>query len=591
MCGFIYAVGKDDSPIPQVELQEVARNFVAPRGPTRRIEFSSKREYICQSILSVQSDPNLPSDVGQLGSSHFFLYNGEIFSTLDCQISDLDDTRYIDDLSKAGCLRAKLKKIDGMFAIAEIISNEDSASIEYGPFRDIWLHRDLAGEKHLYYWFNDKLFVVSSSPGAIAKLLQSLGLLRLDENELLEYIIRRHYISHEKTHFKGMFQVKPGHSLHFSTKKWGIISNESFDDIIDLFDNESYNKLSKRSEAEYINLLDKTLFNARRNYNETNRTGSSALVISGGIDSSLFSYYLQNTSQADNHLESFVCLFKDKDKSALNAKSLSQTLLLENHYDVHIDEDLYTNSLKRCIEIIAAPVHTHSLPSSRILGDFVAAKGHKVMYGGEGADELFLGYTTYIDILKKHADKNISSNYTKRTFDSPTHNYASAFQDNMIEDLYSFREKFIHFGMNKRDAAVKANSLLDYKYQLPMVGLIASDTVIADCGVEYRTPFTRKNILGFAINTPVSKLLGEGSSLCTKMPLTKLFKSKYSKSSIDPKIGFSGFPNESSKLLNSPSNWKVFDVFPFLRNWYGKNQAHDWKIINIEWFLRVWDVL
>ena len=199
MCGFLYAIGRN-SPIPQNELQEIARQFIAPRGPTRRIEFSSQNEYICQSILSIQSDPCVPSNTGQLGSDQFILYNGEIFSQDGCQ-DQVDDTQLLNDLSKSKELKDYLPSFDGMFAIAEVFTNADMPNSRHGLYRDIWLHRDLSGEKHLYYWFNEKLFLASSSPGAIGKLLQSLGLLKIDESELIQYILRRHYISFEKTCF------------------------------------------------------------------------------------------------------------------------------------------------------------------------------------------------------------------------------------------------------------------------------------------------------------------------------------------------------------------------------------------------------
>ena len=116
MCGFLYAIGRN-SPIPQNELQEIARQFIAPRGPTRRIEFSSQNEYICQSILSIQSDPCVPSNTGQLGSDQFILYNGEIFSQDGCQ-DQVDDTQLLNDLSKSKDLKDYIPSFDGMFAIA-----------------------------------------------------------------------------------------------------------------------------------------------------------------------------------------------------------------------------------------------------------------------------------------------------------------------------------------------------------------------------------------------------------------------------------------------------------------------------------------
>ena len=84
-------------------------------------ESNFSREYICQSILSIQSDPCVPSNTGQLGSDQFILYNGEIFSQDGCQ-DQVDDTQLLNDLSKSKELKDYLPSFDGMFAIAEVFT-------------------------------------------------------------------------------------------------------------------------------------------------------------------------------------------------------------------------------------------------------------------------------------------------------------------------------------------------------------------------------------------------------------------------------------------------------------------------------------
>ena len=106
------------------------------------------------------------------------------------------------------------------------------------------------------------------------------------------------------------------------------------------------------------------------------------------------------------------------------------------------------------------------------------------MYGGEGADELFLGYKTYLDIYANPEREKLSSDYSKVTTTIDSISIESEMQNRLTEDLILYSNRFEDLGMNRSEATVKANGLLDYKYQLPMVGLTASDTVIADCGVN-----------------------------------------------------------------------------------------------------------
>ena len=144
--------------------------------------------------------------------------------------------------------------------------------------------------------------------------------------------------------------------------------------------------------------------------------------------------------------------------------------------------------------------------------------------------------------------------------------------------------------MTPKESEIKSNALIDFMVQLPMVGLSASDAVISECGIEYRTPFTRKKLVEFAINSPVNKLIRHaGNDVLSKYPLRELFK-KHIDQRILPKMGFSGFPNESMDYLGLLTDWRVFELLPLVKKLWGRDRATNWKIINIEWFLRVWDV-
>ena len=169
-----------------------------------------------------------------------------------------------------------------------------------------------------------------------------------------------------------MKQVSPGHSIHFCSHEWKIQINEPFSSLDRLLDRSQYEYLKKCTDKQYIDTLNEEFRNIARNYHRTNRTESSACIISGGIDSSLFSSYLQETAAEGHRTESFVGIFKDKDLSALEAKDLSNKIGIETHYDVFVDEEIYSESLKRCIEIVAAPVHTSILED---FGRFCGSEG------------------------------------------------------------------------------------------------------------------------------------------------------------------------------------------------------------------------
>ena len=160
-----------------------------------------------------------------------------------------------------------------------------------------------------------------------------------------------------------------------------------------------------------------------------------------------------------------------------------------------------------------------------------------------------------------------------------------------ISTLCDAYEKFISFGMTSHHAYIKACGYVDYVYQLPMVGFSSTDTLMADQGLEGRTPFARKEVIRLALNSPVKHLLSSTSLKVyqTKAPLSKIFTDIYKRPPL-PKSGFAGYPNETIKYLDDPKDWRVFDYFPESSTYLGTNRDLDWKLINTEWFLRTWNL-
>jgi hypothetical protein len=98
------------------------------------------------------------------------------------------------------------------------------------------------------------------------------------------------------------------------------------------------------------------------------------------------------------------------------------------------------------------------------------------------------------------------------------------------------------------------------------------DLIGSDHGIECRTPFTRKDIVTFAINSPV-KLLSD------KQPLKKLFSQSFGIYPY-PKQGFSGHPNELIRYLPK-GPYTSYNIFGH----HTLDREILWKYINTEFFL------
>ena len=174
---------------------------------------------------------------------------------------------------------------------------------------------------------------------------------------------------------------------------------------------------------------------------------------------------------------------------------------------------------------------------------------------GRGAIFIFR-ISTYADLLLNEKYLRVLSNYSKiiDIFDDYSTPYT-----HFVDQLYSqVFDRFMSLETPK-EAEIKSNAMADFMVQLPMVGLSASDAVISECGIEYRTPLQEK-LVEFAINSPVNKLIRHaGNDVLSKYPLRELFKNN--RSTYFAKDGFFRLPNERW-ISRLPTDWRVFELLP-----------------------------
>ena len=138
----------------------------------------------------------------------------------------------------------------------------------------------------------------------------------------------------------------------------------------------------------------------------------------------------------------------------------------------------------------------------------------KVLFTGEGADELFGGYRDYLNNgVTKY------SSYNRRDIFTEMPEY---FEPIIEDDVF----------------------LTDTLNMIP-VGSFAADSGISLNGKEGRNPYLRYDIVKFALNLPKKYKIRNG---VTKYILKELFKQKYKEDLIYKKQGFSGYPEDCYNL-------------------------------------------
>ena len=345
MCGFVIGnIFKDD------EQFKTALNLINHRGIDSQQWIVNSNTYIGHNRLSIQGlneESNQPMTI----DSFTLVYNGELWKSMDKYKSQFDlktgsDTELLLKLyisEEEGCI----KNLDGMFGFA--ILNEDDKSIVFA--------RDFMGRIPLYYYMIDKKIVIASE---LKSITHSLGI-NASEVETVE----------------------PGcyYNFNYETGHLQKIQFYNFPDV---------NVIDDMTE-DVITSNIKTLLSSAVD-NELVSDVPVCTILSGGVDSTIITYLL---SKRVSNLQAFVVSMGDtqtKDDlyyARMAAKEIGIPL-----HEVIIDEEFVIENLSQAVYAVEDYKWTQVSPAvaQLALAKKIHDEGFKVVFGGEGSDELFASY-------------------------------------------------------------------------------------------------------------------------------------------------------------------------------------------------------
>jgi len=257
--------------------------------------------------------------------------------------------------------------------------------------------RDRLGIKPLYYCFeNDNLHIASE-----IKSILALGVPAIWNEETVYYSNHGIY-QQERTCFKGIYSIKPGHFVLYnlnknelkSIKYWDL--NYSKPERLDHYisDKEYFDEFRKKiTEAVQIRL---------------NSDVSYACYLSGGIDSTAV---LALAASINAHpIDAFTIAFPNRPIDELDLAQRTAKYLGANHYVVNATEKEMVDILPESIwhgESLVCNTHGASL---FLLSKLVHQTGHKVVLTGGGADETLFGYEFFREDVIRHNLLNAPQN-------------------------------------------------------------------------------------------------------------------------------------------------------------------------------------
>jgi len=310
--------------------------------------------------------------------SYTIIFNGEIYNHRDirkkynlaCKTNS-DTETILQVYAKLGpeCLH----DFDGMFALAIYDKHK----------QELFLARDRAGKKPLYYFTDGNKFVFASELNALHNQLP----LEINEDHIKQYV-RMGYFYKSSTPYKNVFELPAGCYAYIPLEQPEVKLTKWWD-IHPFYLERSPDDLETASAK-----VDVMLHAAVKNRVESSdlEVGS---FLSGGIDSGLVSAIAKNYNSS---LKTFTVSFDGEYDEAPLARLVADRYQT-SHQEIKISFDNLLNDVETILSNYGEPF----FDSSAIPGYYVSREAKKyltVILNGDGGDELFGGYRRYVPFAR-----------------------------------------------------------------------------------------------------------------------------------------------------------------------------------------------
>ena len=374
MCGIAGYWGKGDE-----QVLDSMIDAISYRGPDDKGLFVKGNMGLAQrrlSIIDLTSAGHQP--MSNEDKTVQIIFNGEIYNYKELKTSLKQKHTFKSSTDTEVILRLYeeygeevFSKIQGMFAIALFDSKNNK----------LFLARDRMGKKPLYWYKNDNVFLFGSELKALMKhpsFEKEIDLVSLNKYLTYEYVPTPHSI------FKNTYKLEPGTYLTWDGKETlkKVFWEPKFLPKSDSFE-QSLESLDKALEQSVEDRLVSDV--------------PIGVFLSGGIDSSTVAYYASRAqkNKPEGKIKTFSIGFKETsfDESSY-AKQVSKHLGTE-HYEKILTSEDSLSLVPKIGEILDEPMADSSLIPTYLLSKFTK-ENVTVALGGDGGDELFLGYDTFL---------------------------------------------------------------------------------------------------------------------------------------------------------------------------------------------------
>lgn len=443
-------------------------------------------------------------------------FNGEIYNAFDFRpeleragyrFRSRTDTEVILYLYEHFGLEGMLERLNGMFAIVIVDLRR----------RELLMIRDHLGVKPFYWAVAGPTLLFGSE--AKSFLVHPAFEPEIDAEHLDEYLGFR-YVAGEQSLLKGVAQIRPGHYVRV---KAGVVRTHRYWSVPDQPEKIDLSNVVALDELDHL-LRD----SVRSQLQSDVRVGCQ---LSGGIDSSLITVLARSHFDAD--METFSVVFDDPKFSEQQWISQAAAVARAESHASTFTPSFFFDTLAQASWHMDQPIsHPNSLGIWLLARD--ARKRVTVLLSGEGADEVFGGYSRFyyanlrptlgpwLPVLRYLP--GIGGRLERDLGGDPAGGFINASRFQALEQVRTIRP-----GANLDSAVGRRRAILEegtgehldrclkYEMQTHLADLLVrQDKMTMAHSVENRVPFLDKHLVGFARSLPSRHLVSDSLMLLAR---------------------------------------------------------------------------
>lgn len=388
-----------------------------------------------------------------------------------------------------------LSRFDGMFAIALVDLDK----------KKLLLARDRVGMKPLFYYKTENKLIWGSEIKALLKnecITPQINWQGVYSNFLFQTTLA------PETCFQNIYSLEPATFLIFDLNDFSTSKEKYW--------NFPTKKLAQITEQEAITKVDELLSESVEKQLFADVPVTS--MMSGGIDSTLIT---AKSKPYKEDINAFTIAYQFSEDEVKNASLMADKIQIPHHIKSVTDDEVL-DQLKENIQHFEEPYS--SLEVLMNAAEYAKELGFKVVLSGNGADELFAGYSHSLKLNKWNSTRKFNFIrhfiFTNDNFSKKVKNYFS--QDNMLDffrqsqvGMKPFEAKSIFTKdiFSKIETDLKDKKLsetkdyqglfeYDMKYSLSSHHVFRDDLSAMKYGVEFRYPYLSNDLIDYASSLP-----------------------------------------------------------------------------------------